>query len=68
MIEPYKKEPDKAEQELADKIAPLIKEITELDFRRGNGITLKKNDYIGDRQRELEAQIAQLKKPNHDTR
>lgn len=51
------------EQELADKIKPLLKEIAELDFKRGNGITLEKNEYIGFRSAELEAQISQLKKP-----
>ena len=50
-----------AEQELAAKITPLVKELQELEFRRGNGVTLENNDYIGDRSRELEAEVRKLK-------
>lgn len=51
-----------AEQELADKITPIIKELQELEFRRGNGVTLQKNEYIGNRTAELESELSQLKK------
>ncbi len=51
-----------AEQELADKIKPLIKELQELEFRKGNGVTLQKSEYIGDRTAELEAELSRLKK------
>lgn len=51
------------EQELADKFKALISERTELDFRRGCGVSLDKNEYIGDRQAEIEKEIEQLKNP-----
>lgn len=52
---------EKVEQELADKFKALIAERTELDFRRGSGVTLGKNEYIGDRQAEIEKEITKLK-------
>lgn len=52
---------EKAEQELADKIKPLIEERFALDMKRQNGITLEKNHYIGDRQRDIEKELEQLK-------
>ena len=52
---------EKAEQELADKILALVKERTELDFKRGNGVSLDKNEYIGDRLSEIEKELSQLK-------
>jgi hypothetical protein len=56
---------EKAEQELADKIAPLIKERMDLEFKRGNGVSLDKNEYIGDRLTDIEKELSQLKsKPN----
>lgn len=56
---------EKAEHELADKIAPLIKERMELEFKRGNGVSLDKNEYIGDRLADIEKELTQLKtKPN----
>jgi hypothetical protein len=65
---PMSKEPtpeEKAEQELADKFQALLKERTELDLKRGCGVSLAKNEYIGDRQAEIEKEIGQLKnKPN----
>jgi molybdopterin-biosynthesis enzyme MoeA-like protein len=51
------------DQELADKINA---EILALDLKRGNGITLEKNEYIGDRTRELNEQLAKLKTTNHE--
>lgn len=58
---------ERAEQELADKFKELIKERTELDFKRGNGVTLGKNEYIGDRQAEIEKEITKLKQTTNDT-
>lgn len=58
---------EKAEKELADKFKELIKERTELDFKRGNGVTLGKNEYIGDRQAEIEKEITKLKQTTNDT-
>jgi hypothetical protein len=56
---------EKAEQELADKISPLIKERQELEFKRGNGVSLDKNEYIGDRLEDIEKELSRLKKkPN----
>lgn len=52
---------EKAEQELADKIKPLIEERFALDMKRQNGITLEKDHYIGNRQREIEDELCQLK-------
>ena len=52
---------EQAEQEFADKINTLMKERLELEFKRGNGVTLEKNKYIGDRSREIEADITKLK-------
>lgn len=49
------------EQELADKITPLLKERMELDFKRGNGVTMEKNKYIGKRTSEIEAELNKLK-------
>lgn len=50
-----------AEQELADKITPLFKEMQELEFRKRNGVTLEKNQYIAERTQELDYEIKQLK-------
>ena len=58
---------EKAEQELAEKITALIKERTELEFRRGNGVTLGKNDYIGDRLSDIEKELCKLKSKPNDT-
>jgi hypothetical protein len=52
---------EKAEQEMADKITALVKERTDLDFKRGNGVSLDKNEYIGDRQADIEKELSQLK-------
>lgn len=58
---------EKAEQELADKITALIKERTELDLKRGCGVSLDKNEYIGNRQRDIEDELSRLKsKPKTD--
>jgi uncharacterized protein YjbK len=58
---------EKAEQELAEKFKALIHERTELDLKRGCGVSLDKNEYIGDRQAEIEKEIEQLKtKPTTD--
>lgn len=51
------------EQELADKLKPLFEERFALDLKRGNGVTLEKGGYIGDRTKEIEEEIAKLKKP-----
>ena len=53
---------EKAEQELADKIIPLVNEQQELYFKRANGVSLKKNEYIGERMADLEAEENKLKK------
>lgn len=57
---------EKAEQELAEKIAPLIKEIIELESKRGNGVSLDKNEYIGDRLADIEKELSQLKSTPND--
>lgn len=54
---------EKAEQELAEKISALVKERIELEFKRGNGVSLDKNDYIGDRLSDIEKELSQLKSP-----
>ncbi len=54
------------EQELADKIRPLIEERNALEFNRGNGVTLKKNEYIGDRTAEIESELSKLKTSKKD--
>lgn len=59
---------EKAEQELADKILALVKERTELDFRRGNGVSLDKNEYIGNRQAEIEKELSTLKSKTNDNK
>jgi uncharacterized protein YjbK len=51
------------EKEMADKISALVKERAELDLKRGNGVSLDKNEYIGERQAEIEEELKQLKKP-----
>lgn len=51
------------EQELANKLTPLFKERFALDLRRGEGITLEKNSYIGYRTKEIEEEIGRLKTP-----
>lgn len=61
-----KKEIEKQEQELADKIKPLINERRALEEKRGNGVTLHKNEYIGDRLRDIEKEIGKLKTQKHD--
>lgn len=59
---------EKEEQELADKLKALIKERAELDLKRGCGVSLHKNEYIGDRQAEIEKEITKLKfPPGNDT-
>lgn len=57
---------EKAEQELANKIAPLIKERMELELKRGNGVSLDKNEYIGDRMADIDKEITQLKSKAND--
>jgi hypothetical protein len=54
---------EQEDQELADKIKPLIDEIKALEEKRNGGISLKKNDYVGDRLRDLDAEIGRLKTP-----
>lgn len=56
-------EQEKQEQELADKILPLIKERMDLELKRGNGVTLDKSHYIGDRLTEIEDELGKLKTP-----
>lgn len=51
---------EKAEKELADKIKPIIDEINALGLKRGGGVTLEKNQYIGERGRELEETLDKL--------
>lgn len=58
---------EKAEQELADKIKPLIEERLALELKRGNGVTLDKNYYIGGRTEEINNQLKELKKPKDET-
>lgn len=55
-----------AEQELAAKIRPLVEERLALEFNRGNGVTLEKSQYIGHRTRDIEEELAQLKKPKSE--
>lgn len=57
---------EKEEQELAEKFKALIKERAELDLKRGCGVSLDKNEYIGDRRAEIEKEIIKLKSPPHD--
>jgi hypothetical protein len=57
-----------AEQELADKIKSISKEIFGLDLNRGCGVTLKKSEYIGDRTRELYEEMGRLKTPKSATK
>lgn len=52
---------EKEEQELAGKINLLFTERFALDLKRGNGVTLEKDGYIGDRTSEIEEQIGRLK-------
>jgi hypothetical protein len=54
---------DKSEQELADKINGLLKEKFGMDLNRGCGVTLEKSHYIGDRTREIDEELKQLKTP-----
>lgn len=54
------------EQELANKISALINERNALDFNRGCGVSLEKNEYIGERQAEIEKELSQLKSPKTD--
>lgn len=54
---------EKSEQELAEQITSLLKERLELEFKRGNGISLEKSFYVGDREREIEKELSQLKTP-----
>jgi hypothetical protein len=61
MIEKQKQE--KEEQELADKMAPLFEERFALELRRGEGVTLKKNEIIADRLAEIENDLCRLKTP-----
>jgi predicted methyltransferase len=53
------------ENEIAEKvkarIAELNKEDLAIDLCRGKGISLEKSEEIGDRQREIEREISQLK-------
>lgn len=53
------------EQEFADKIMPIIKRLEkehlDLELCRGKGITLEKNEFVGDRISEIEKEIGQLK-------
>lgn len=46
---------------LANKIKPLVNELMALCEKRGSGITLEKNAYIGERSKELEGEIDRLK-------
>ena len=61
---------EKEEREMAEKILPLIKKLEreslELDLTRGKGVTLKKSETIGDRQREIEKELSQLKINNNE--
>jgi hypothetical protein len=52
---------EQAGKELAEQITPLVKELQELGLRRGNGVTLEKNEYIGERSREIEQEVSKLK-------
>lgn len=54
---------EKEEQELADKIKPLLEERLALELKRGAGVTLEKGGYIGDREREIEEELSKLKTP-----
>lgn len=58
---------EKAEQELADKIKPLIEERIGMDMNRQNGITLEKDQYIGARTKEIEEELSRLKSEKTDT-
>lgn len=53
-----------AEEE--QQIADLFKERLELELKRGNGVTLDKNGYIGDRVAEIEKELSRLKTPKQN--
>lgn len=56
-----------AERELADKIKPLLAEIADFENKRGCGVTLEKNQYIGMAIKETEKEIEQLKTPKSES-
>ena len=53
------------ENEIAEKMKARIAELNEedlaIDLCRGKGISLEKSEEIGDRQREIERELIQLK-------
>lgn len=53
------------EQEMLDKINAKISELNKedraIDMERGKGITLDRNEFLGSRQRDIEAELGQLK-------
>lgn len=53
------------EQQMAEvikaKISELQKEDVAIDMERGKGITLERNEFLGNRQLEIEAELSQLK-------
>jgi hypothetical protein len=55
------------EQELAEKIAPLIAEWHALLVKREHGITVEKDSYIGERSVEIANEIAALKATHKET-
>lgn len=44
-----------------EKISELEKESAEIDYCRGKGVTLDKSIDLGERQREIEKELSQLK-------
>lgn len=48
-------------KKIQERIEQLNKENSAIDFCRGKGITLDKMTEIGDRQREIEAELSALK-------
>ena len=49
------------EQELAGKVLQLLVEKTALSSKMSNGVTLEKSWYIGDRSKEIEKELSELK-------
>jgi predicted methyltransferase len=48
-------------EKMKAKIAELKKEDLAIDLCRGKGVSLDKSEEIGDRQREIEKELSQLK-------
>lgn len=53
------------QQEIIDAVNAKIKELQKEDFaidmERGKGVTLDRNEFLGSRQRDIEAELGELK-------